>query len=118
MHQDFNEEERELDGATLRKIDIIRTTLNEIIAEMGAPIDPKAIGLLEMAVDMLEEQVIMDKTYEYPDCPNCIHDEREEVHESPPEKPNSQMLFFKNKGPSANDLRDMFDTSWMDNDTP
>ena len=115
MHQDFNEEERQLDEVTLRKIDIIRTTLNGLISEMGMPIDPKAIGLLEMAVDMLEEQVVMDKVYDYPDCPNCIHEAPEEEAK---EKPNSQMLFFKNKkGPSPDDLRSMFDTSWMDNDT-
>lgn len=107
MDQEFNED-KELNAHTLRKIEIIIDTLNRIIIEMNAPIDPKAIALLEMAVDMLEEQVIMDKTYDYPDCMSCDGNS--------PEKPNVEMMFFNNKTPSVDDLNGMFDMDWTKDD--
>lgn len=108
MQEDFDKEQP-LDEVTLRKIEIIRDTLLKIAEQITAPIDPKVIALLEMSVDMLEEQVIMDKVYEYPDCPNC---EAEVI-----EKPNLQMLFFNEQSaPSTEDLENMFDTSWMKDD--
>jgi hypothetical protein len=97
MHQDFDNE-KQLDWTTLKKIEIIKDTLERMILVMNQPIDPKVIALLEMAIDMLEEQVHMDKVYEYPDLPDLLNEE-----------PNKLM-------PSVDELKKMFDMdSFNDN---
>jgi hypothetical protein len=90
-------ENEELKPKDLQKIARIKDALEKIVGEIHEPLDPKIIALLEMSIDMLEEQVILDKKYTYDDdCPACQADSKE---------PDCQLKFFdEDDSPSAEEL--------------
>lgn len=108
-------EERRLEPKFVKAFLTLRDHLNHIADNViGEPMDPKVEACLQMAADMIDEQVTMDKYYTWPG-----KDDAEETEED--SKESNPYLFLENEEsdiPSTDDLENWFNggTSKDDSD--
>lgn len=81
------EEPNKLSDDDKKLLSIIRQAVQQIIGKVREPMDPKILAMLEMVSDMVAEQIVMDKHYDWAGCSSCGEpiddDEEEDISNSP-----------------------------------